>query len=119
MQTGGFSAIVLDLGSIAPEYVARVELSTWHHYRLAAERTQSSILLLTQHPCAKRSSELQLHFSPGQEIEGTTVFNGMRPRVEVMRQRFTQTENNVVPLRKPPQSTRTACWENRTTWAVR
>jgi recombination protein RecA len=119
MQTGGFSAIVLDLGSIAPEYVSRVELSTWHRYRLAAERTQSSILLLTQHPCAKSSSELQLRFSPDQEIESTTVFNGMRPRVEVMRQRFTQTESNVVPLRKPPESIRTACWENRTTWAVR
>lgn len=46
LQTGGFSAIVLDMGSLAPEYVARIELSTWHRYRLAAERTQSSILLL-------------------------------------------------------------------------
>ncbi|HZY61878.1 MAG TPA: recombinase RecA [Edaphobacter sp.] len=119
MQTGGFSAIVLDLGSIAREYVARVELSTWHRYRLAAERTQSSIILLTQHPCAKSSSELQLRFSLDQEVENTTVFNGMRSRVEVVRQRFTQAESNVVPLRKPPQNTRTACWENRTTWAVR
>lgn len=118
MQAGGFSAIVLDLGSIAPEYVSRIELSTWHRYRLAAERTQSSILLLTQHPCAKNSSVLQLRFSPDKEIESTTVFNGMRPRVEVLRQRFTQTESNVVPLRKPPQSTDTACWENCTTWAV-
>lgn len=120
MQTAGFSAIVLDLGSIAPEYVARVELSTWHRYRLAAERTQSSVLLLTQHPCAKSSSELQLRFSPNHEIENTTVFNGMRPHVEVVRQRSTQTQtqSNIVPLRKPPQSARTACWESRTTWAV-
>jgi hypothetical protein len=118
MQTGGFSAIVLDLGSIAPEYVARVELSTWHRYRLAAERTQSSVLLLTQHPCAKSSSELQLRFSSHYEIENTTVFNGMRPHVEVVRQRFTQTRSNIVPLRKPPQSARTTCWESRTTWAV-
>ena len=118
LQTGGFSAIVFDMGSIAPEYVARIELSTWHRYRLAAERTQSSILLLTQHPCAKSSSELQLRLSPSQEIENTTVFNGMWPRAEVMRQRFTQMENNVVSLRKPPQSTRTASWHNRTTWAV-
>lgn len=115
MQTGGFSAIVLDLGSIPPEYVARVELSTCHRYRLAAERTQCSMILITQHPCAKSSSELQLRFSPGQEIENTTVLNGMRPRVEVMRQRFSQTQSNIVPLRKPPQ---TACWENCTTWAI-
>jgi hypothetical protein len=42
----------------------------------------------------------------------------MRPHVEIVRQQFTQTESNVVPLRKPPQSTRTVSWENRTTWAV-
>jgi recombination protein RecA len=119
MQTGGFGAIVLDLGSIAPEYVARVELSTWHRYRLAAESTQGSILLLTQYPCAKSSSELQLRFSPDERTEDTTVFNGMRFHAEVMRQRFTQTQSNVIPMRKPPQGTRTACCESRTTWAVR
>lgn len=119
LQTGGFSAIVLDMGSIAPEYVARVELSTWHRYRLAAERTQSSILLLSQYPCAKSSSELQLRLSPTEESnEEITVFAGMQPRIEVVRQRFTQTESNVISLRKPPQNTHTAIWRNRTTWAV-
>jgi recombination protein RecA len=120
LQTGGFSAIVLDMGSVAPEYVARIELSTWHRYRLAAERTQSSILLLSQYPCSKSSSELQLRMSSAEEIgEESTVFTGMRPRVEVMRQRFTQAETNVVPLRKPPQNTPSAYWRNYTTWAVR
>ncbi len=119
LQIGGFSAIVLDMGSVAPEYVARIELSTWHRYRLATERTQSSILLLSQCPCAKSSAELQLRLSPAEEIKDeTTVFTGMRPRVEVLRQRFIQTETNVIPLRKPPQSTHAACWHNRTTWAV-
>jgi recombination protein RecA len=107
------------MGSIAPEYVSRIELSTWHRYRLAAERTQSSILLLSQYPCAKSSSELQLRLSSAEEIgEDPTVFMGMRLRVEVVRQRFTQVETNVVPLRKPPQSVRGASWENRMTWTV-
>lgn len=120
LQTGGFSAIVLDLGSITPEYVTRIELSTWHRYRLAAERTQSSILLLSQYPCAKSSSELQLRLSSAEEIEeDTTVFSVMQPHVEVARHRFTQKETKIVPLRKPPQSTRTASWDNHTTWAVR
>jgi recombination protein RecA len=120
LQTGGFSAIVLDMGSVAPEYVARVELSTWHRYRLAAERIQSSILLLSQYPCAKSSSELQLRLSPAEESnEETTVFAGMKPRVEVVRHRFTQAESNVVPLRKAPQNVHMACWRNCTTWAVR
>jgi hypothetical protein len=119
LQTGGFSAIVLDMGSIAPEYVARIELSTWHRYRLAAERTQSSILLLSQYPCTKSSSELQLRLSSAERMgEETTVFSGMQPRVEVIRQRFTQTETNVVPLRKPPRNVHTAGWQNQTTWAV-
>jgi recombination protein RecA len=120
LQTGGFSAIVLDMGSLAPEYVARIELSTWHRYRLAAERTQSSILLLSQYSCAKSSSELQLRLFPAEESDKeTTVFAGMQLRIEVVRQRFTQAESNVVPLSKPPQNVYAACWSNRTTWAVR
>jgi recombination protein RecA len=120
LQTGGFSAIVLDLAGMAPAFIARIELSTWHRYRLAAERTQSSILLLTQYPCAKSSSELQLKLFPAKEFVGDpTVFAGIRPQVEVVRQRFTHEESNVILLRKPPQSTRTASWENHTTWAVR
>ena len=42
LQAGGFSAIVLDMASIAPEYVTRVPLATWFRYRAAAERTQAS-----------------------------------------------------------------------------
>ena len=41
LQAGGFSAIVLDMASIAPEYVSRVPLATWFRYRAAAERTQA------------------------------------------------------------------------------
>lgn|SRR5579871_5340882 len=119
LQTGGFSAIVLDMGSVAPEYIARIELSTWHRYRLAAERTQSSILLISQYPCAKSSAELQLSLHSAEKIDDeTTVFTGMQPRIEVLRQRFMQTETNVIPLRKPPQSAHTARWKNCTTWAV-
>lgn len=119
LQTGGFGAIVLDMGSIAPEYAARIELSTWHRYRLGAERTQSSVLLLSQYPCARSSSELQLRLSAQVMNEETTVFTGMQPHVEVVRKRFTQSGSNVVSLRKPPQNAHLACWENRTTWAVR
>jgi RecA/RadA recombinase len=120
LQTGGFSAIVLDMGGIAPEYVARIALSTWHRYRLAAERTQSSILLLTQYPCTKSSSEVQLKLLPAEENAGdSTVFTGICSQVEVVRQRFTEQETNVIPLRKPPQGVRRAHWENPATWAVR
>ncbi|MBB6144680.1 RecA/RadA recombinase [Silvibacterium bohemicum] len=118
LQAGGFSAIVLDMGGIAPEHALRVPLATWFRYRAAAERTQASILLLTQHSCAKSSGELLLRLQPGDARgEEATVFTGIRHRIEVVRRRFTQEPSNVVSLRKPPQSVSTADWQSRTTWA--
>jgi recombination protein RecA len=118
IQTGGFSAIVLDFGEVMSEVVARIELSTWHRYRVAAEQTQASILLLSHYACAKSSSELQLRLSPLVDTgEERTVFTGLGAHVEVLRQRFTQAPSNVVPMRKPPQSVREADWVHRASWA--
>ena len=118
LQAGGFSALVLDMGSIAPEYASRVPLATWFRYRAAAERTQASILLLTQHPCARSSGELLLRLQPGEAPhDEATIFTGAKHRVEVVRRRFAQTPANVVTLRKPPQSTSAVDWQSRTTWA--
>jgi recombination protein RecA len=118
LQAGGFSAIVLDMASIVSEYVSRVPLATWFRYRAAAERTQASILLLTQYPCAKSSGELLLRFEPGSACcDEATVFTGIGHCIEVARRRFTQAPSNVVPLRKPPQSVNMANWRSRTTWA--
>jgi hypothetical protein len=120
LQGGGFSAIVLDMGSVAPEHVSRVQLATWFRYRAAAERSQASILLLTQHACAKSSAGLVLRLQPGNALqEEMTVFTGIEYRVEVARERFTAVPTNVIPLRKPSQSERNTCWHSRTTWAGR
>lgn len=118
IQTGGFAAIVLDFGEVASEAVARIELSTWHRYRVASEQTQSSIVLLSQYACAKSSSELQLRLSPFENTrEERTVFTGLSARAEVLRQRFTQAPTNVVPMRKPPQRACEARWDHRASWA--
>jgi hypothetical protein len=120
LQAGGFSAIVLDMGSVAPEFVSRVPLATWYRYRAAAERTQSSILLLTQYACSKSSAELVLRLHATEPIcDESTVFSGIRPRVEVMRQRYPQIASNVVPIRKPPRREAGATWQSRTIWAGR
>jgi recombination protein RecA len=121
LQSGGFGAIVLDMGSLTPESASRVPLATWFRYRAAAERTPSSILLLTQYSCAKSSAELLLRLQPAEALcDETTVFTGIQPRIEVARHRFTQTaESDVVPLRKPPQNVQSASWQSRTTWAGR
>ena len=118
LQAGGFSAIVLDMGGLAPEHASRVPLATWFRYRAAAEKTQASVLLLTQHPCAKSGAGLVLRLQPGQALqEEMTVFTGLRHHVEVSRQWFSQALSNVIPLRKPPPRNNTASWQTRTTWA--
>ena len=118
IQTGGFSAIILDLGGIQPEVASRIELSTWHRYRVASEQTQSSIVLLSQYPCAKSSSELQLRLLPMEDTrEERTVFTGLTARVEILRQRFTETPTNVMSIRTPPHRAREASWSQRTSWA--
>ncbi len=117
LQAGGFSAIVFDATGIAADYVSRVPMATWFRYRAAAERTQASVLLLTQHPCAKSSGELLIRFMPGQAgNDEATVFTGLEHRAEIGRQRFAA-PTNVVPLRKPPQRVNEAHWRTQTTWA--
>jgi RecA/RadA recombinase len=117
LQGGGFSAIVLDMGGLSPEFVSRIPLAHWHRYRAAAERTQSSILLLTQYACAKSSAELLLRLHPAKAIcDEATVFTGVEPSVEVERRRFTETPSNTVPIRKPPRKENAATWQSRTTW---
>jgi hypothetical protein len=119
LQGGGFSVIVLDMGSLAPEVVSRIPLATWFRYRAAAERTQSSIILLTQYGCAKSSVELLLQFHTAEPLsDEATVFTGIRPSIERMRRRFAQADSAVLPSRKPPQSTTTATWHSRSIWAV-
>lgn len=118
LQAGGFSAIVLDMGSLAPEFVSRVPLATWYRYRAAAERTQSSILLLTQYACAKSSAELVLRLGVAEPLcDESTVFTGVQPRVAIVRQRYAPEMNNVIPMRKPPQREHGATWASRMPWA--
>ncbi len=105
LQAGGFSGIVLDMASLAPEFVTRVPLATWFRYGAAAERTQVCFVLLTQHPCAKSSGELLLRFAPGEvNCDETSVFIGCTHHMQVERRRFTHAPSNVVSLRKPPHS---------------
>lgn len=120
LQAGGFSAIVLDMGSIAPEHASRVPLATWFRYRAAAERSQASILLLTQHPCAKSSAGLHLSLQPGRALQQeTTLFTGIEHRVAIARERFKPESppSKIIPLRKPPQREHGASWQSRTAWS--
>jgi hypothetical protein len=119
LQAGGFSSIVLDMGGIAPEFVSRVPLATWFRYRAAAERTQASILLLTQYASAKSSAGLVLRMRSGNPLQAeSTVLAGVDHRVEIVRERFAPA-SNVIPLRKPPQSESHTSWQSHAAWAGR
>jgi hypothetical protein len=123
LQAGGFSCIVLDMGSLPAEYALRVPLATWFRFRGAAERLQANVLLLTQHACCRNSAGLVLRLTPGNVLdEVLTTFTGLEHTAEVTRQRFPQ--DNVFPLRstagwdrKQPQSVQSAAWQSRTVWA--
>jgi hypothetical protein len=117
LQSGGFSAVVLDLAGINPEYVSRVELSIWFRYRAAVERTQASLLLLSQQPCVKSAGELLLRFHAGKaRRDEKTVFAGIEHRLEIERRRFVPSMSNVVPLKKPAQRENVAYWHSQSTW---
>ena len=130
LQAGGFSCIVLDMGSLSAEYALRVPLATWFRFRAAAERLQSHVLLLTQHACSRNSAGLVLRLQPGSVLApDSTIFTGLEHRAELARQRFPQSPGNVFPMRsrehrdgrdrKQPQSVSTAQWQGRTLWAGR
>jgi hypothetical protein len=120
LVAGGFGAIVLDMGGIAPEHVSRIPLATWFRYRAAAERTQVCVVLLTQHACAKSSAGLVVRLESGEAMsQGGTVLTGFERRLGVSRQRFAQSAEKVVTMRKPPQRVGGAAWRSGTAWAGR
>ena len=117
LQAGGFSAIVLDMGSVTPEFALRVPLATWYRYRAAAERTQACVVLLTQRACAKSSAGVVLTLAPsGALTEGETVLTGAAFEVEIARERFAKA---AAFGRKPPQSDYAVRWQSHSNWAGR
>ncbi|MGI4756698.1 MAG: hypothetical protein ACRYGF_07610, partial [Janthinobacterium lividum] len=112
LQAGGFQAIVLDLGSTPAEQAWRIPMATWFRFRAACERSRVSLLLLTQHPCARSSAELVLRMQPGAHVFQGAAMVGMAFQGELDRQRQHRPEDaqtsqsNVIAMRKAPRSER-------------
>ncbi len=117
LQSGGFSSIILDLGSTRPEFAWRIPLATWFRFRAACERTRVSLLLLTQHPCARSSAELVVRLHTGSMEAQSKVMTGIRYRAETERSRSGESRGRIVPIRKPPQSERPGEWRSEVSWA--
>ncbi len=117
LQGGGFSVIVLDLGSTAPEVAWRIPLATWFRFRAACERTRVSLILLTQHPCARSSAEVVVRLEGGSIEAESRVMTGVHYQSVVQRSRSHESEARVVPIRKPPQSATAGSWKSEAAWA--
>lgn len=117
LQGGGFSSIVLDLGSTPAEAAWRIPLATWFRFRAACQRTRVSLVLLTQHPCARSSAELVVRLQSGRMEADSQVMTGIRYQADVQRSRTEERHARVVPIRKPPQSVRPGAWKSETAWA--
>jgi hypothetical protein len=114
LQAGGFSALVLDLGSTAPEHGLRIPLATWFRFRQAADRTRCSLLLLAQAPLSQSSAALTLECASLRvETPCQTILSGFRYEVRRGRQRMA-----LVGARKPPASSWTAAagWTAAGAW---
>ena len=122
LQAGGFSAIVLDLGGIAPEHVARIPLASWFRFRQAADVSRTSLLVLSQTTCAKSSAAVVLQFGD-LAVSGSTVVDSVRFEAGSSRQRFAPASFapaaprvfDMATTRKPPQAT----WQSGTYSPVR
>lgn len=111
LQAGGFAALVLDLGSTAPEHGCRIPLATWFRFRQAADRTRCALLVLGQAPFAQSSAALQLTCAARLDAQlPATVLTGFSYTVQSGRQRQA---GSLAGVRKPPAS----AWTAQAPWA--
>jgi hypothetical protein len=111
LQAGGFGAVVFDMGSVVPEHALRVPLASWFRFRQAAERTQSTFLLLSQISCAKSCSAVQLRLDRiATRHENHTVLSGLQFQAELVRDR-----NRDFTTGKKPAASVTA-WKQKVSW---
>lgn len=111
LQAGGFAALLLDLGDVAPEDANRIPLATWFRFRQAAGRARCCLVVLGEAAYAQSSAAVVLECTSLEpRIVGETTLNGYSFRVKRGRQRFTPA---LSATRKPPASTwsATSAWE--------
>jgi len=111
LQSGGFAAIVLDLGATMREQGNRIPAATWFRFRQAADQARCSLMVLGKTAYAQSSATVVLECSRKQSMTaGGTVLRGFEYAVRRGRERFTPVE---IGTRKPPASmwAAYAAWE--------
>src|ERR1035437_4282325 len=95
LNTGGFRAIVIDMGDVGPEQVRRVPWASWYRFRLQAEKSQAILLLVTQAACASSCASVVLRCLEADErwqyandaSIGWPLFTGVLHQIGVRRKR--------------------------------
>lgn len=110
LHAGGFAAIMLDLGDVAPEDASRIPLATWFRFRQAADHSRCCLVVLGQASYAQSSAAVVLECTPLQpRTAGETALNGFSFEVRRGRQRLPPA---LPTARKPPAST----WSASSAW---
>ena len=95
LHNGGFGAVLMDLGDVAPLNARRIPLATWFRFLRAVDNTPTVFLLLTREPCAQTCASLVLRcqccrerWSQAAELNGSSgvaTLESLELEVEVMR----------------------------------
>ncbi len=121
LSTGGFQAIVLDMGDVRPEHARRVPLATWYRFRLQVEKAQALFLLLTQSACANSCASVVLYCEKTEAVwrraseTSVPLLSGFRYCMNVERSRMASPE--LSHWKKKPPSAARAAWTSTGLWA--
>jgi RecA/RadA recombinase len=123
LNTGGFRAIVIDMGDVGPEQVRRVPLASWYRFRLQAEKSQAILLLVTQAACASSCASVVLRCVEADERWqyanespiGLPLLTGFRYQIGADRKRGSALES-FHPCKKKPVSAAETSWNSTTLW---
>ena len=124
LNTGGFRAIVVDMGDVGPEQARRVPLASWYRFRLQAEKSHALLLLVTQTACASSCASVVLRCLEADErwqdaneaSIGLPLLAGFRYQVSAYRKRGSAPEL-LHPGKKKPVSVAATSWNGTTLWA--
>lgn len=124
LNTGGFRAIVVDMGDVGPDQARRVPLASWYRFRLQAEKSQAILLLVTQAACASscasvvlRCREADERWQYANELPiGLPLLTGFRYQVSADRKRGSAQESFYLCKKKPVSVAETS-WNGATLWA--
>jgi recombination protein RecA len=124
LNTGGFRAIVIDMGDVDPEQARRVPLASWYRFRLQAEKSRAILILVTQTACATSCASITLRCSEAEEQWqcasevpiSLPLLTGFCYKVSANRKRGSAQES-FHPLMKKPVSSAETSWKSTTVWA--